>query len=272
MNEYQKLLKNYNNLSNDLNTMNDKYLNKEKECLIQQRAIYNLKNENKKIIILNKNLNEKENQIKELKNIIKLNNDEISNHQKEKRYLNEQIQNYSNNEEFFFKTKQTIQDYENIVNDIRNNYNKQLKNKEFIINDYKNNIMRNKANNENLISYIIKQIQILQDNFEKFDREEDDYFENNYPRINENDTKYELIHQNFVLLTQKLKEFRRKNNSEIIRLRNELEVEKNNNKQLLDSIDLNRMKNNSIENNIIELKKIIDEKNKKFKFKNKFNN
>ena len=45
--EYQKLFKNYNDITNDLNKMNDKYLDKEKECLLQQKVIHDLRNENK---------------------------------------------------------------------------------------------------------------------------------------------------------------------------------------------------------------------------------
>ena len=204
--EYQKLFKNYNDLSSDLNKINEKYLDKEKECLLQQKVIHDLRNENKKIVILNMDIKDKEKQIRDLKNTIKNNNDEIFNHQKENKFLNEQIQNYSNNEEYLFKTRQNLRDYENIINDIKNNYSKKLKNKDLIINDYKNNILRNQANNENLISYIIQQIQSVQDTFEHYNSDIDDengYSINNYSQITENDSKFELIHQNFVLLTQK---------------------------------------------------------------------
>ena len=202
--EYQKLFKNYNDLSSDLNKINEKYLDKEKECLLQQKVIHDLRNENKKIVILNMDIKDKEKQIRDLKNTIKNNNDEIFNHQKENKFLNEQIQNYSNNEEYLFKTRQNLRDYENIINDIKNNYSKKLKNKDLIINDYKNNILRNQANNENLISYIIQQIQSVQDTFEHYNAgidEENGYSINNYSQITENDSKFELIHQNFVLLT-----------------------------------------------------------------------
>ena len=197
MNEYQKLFKNYNDLSNDLNELNDKYLNKEKECLLHQKAIYDLRNENKKMLILNMNIKEKEKQINDLKKIIKNNNEEIFNHQKENQYLNEQIQNYSNNEENLLKTSTNIQDYENIVNELKNNYNKKLKNKELLLKDYKNNILRNQTNNENLISYIIQQIQLIQDIFEKYNTnfdEDDHYLINNFSQVTENDNKYELIY------------------------------------------------------------------------------
>ena len=148
-----------------------------------------------------------------------------------------------------FKTRQNIKDYENAINDLKNNFNKKLKNKDLIINNYKNNILRNQTNNENLISYIIQQIQLMQDNFEKYNADiddEDDYLINNYSKINENDSKYELIHQNFVLLTHKLKEFKRRNNFEIINLKNLLEKEQNSKKQLLNNIDLQKMKKSSI--------------------------
>ena len=168
MNEYQKLFKSYNDLSKDLNILNDKYLSKEKECLIQQRTIHDLRNENKKIIILNKNIREKDKQIKDLKKIIKNNNDEIINQKNEKKFLNQQLQNYSVNEDYLFKTKKNIQDYENIINDIKNNYNKKLRNKDLLLKDYKNNVLRSQTNNENLISYIIQQIQLVQKNFERY--------------------------------------------------------------------------------------------------------
>ena len=268
MNEYQKLFKNYNDLTSDLNSLNDKYLNKEKECLLQQKVIHDLRNENKKIILLNKNIKEKEKEINDLKKIIKNNNEEIYNHQKENKYLNEQIQNYSNNEDDLFKTRKNLQDYENVINQIKINFNKKLKNKELLIQDYKNNILKNQSINENLITYIIQQIQVVQDNFDKYNPamgKDDDDIMNNYSKINENDSKYELIHQNFVLLINKLKEFKRKNNFEINKMRNILEEEINNKKKLLNNIDLEKIRKTSIENSIIELKKIVEDKNNEIK-------
>ena len=110
MNEYQKLYKNYNDLTNDFNLLDNKYLNKEKECVLQQKIIHDLRNENKKIIMLNKDIIEKDKVINDLKRIIKNNKEEISNHQKENIFLNEQIQNYSNNEQYIFKTRQNMYD------------------------------------------------------------------------------------------------------------------------------------------------------------------
>ena len=97
-------------------------------------------------------------------------------------------------------------DYENIINEIKDDYNRKLKNKELIINDYKTNTIRTQANNENLISYIVEQIQQIQNKFENYNTGidfDDDYLLNNYSKITESDDKYELIHQNFVLLTNK---------------------------------------------------------------------
>ena len=231
MSEYQKLFKNYNDLSNELNALNDKYLKKEKECLLQQKTIRELRNENKKVLILNKDLLEKDKVINNLKRVIKNNNEEISNHEKENKYLNEQIQSYSSNEECLFKTRQNIHDYENIINDIKNNYNRKLRNKDMIINDYKNNTIRAQANNENLITYIIEQIQQVQKNFEKYNTNidlDEDYPLSKYTKISENDSKFDLIHQNFVLLTQKLREFKRNNIFEFNKLKNRKKKAKSN--------------------------------------------
>lgn len=154
-------------------------------------------------------------------------------------------------------------DYENIINEIKDDYNRKLKNKELIINDYKTNTMRTQANNENLISYIVEQIQQLQNKFENYNSGidfDDDYLLNNYSKITESDDKLELIHQNFVLLSHKLNEFKRNNILEMNKLKIKLEEEQNNKKQLLNNIDLQKMKKNSIVNTIADLKKIIEEK------------
>jgi len=276
MNEYQKLYKNYNDLTNDFNGLNSKYLNKEKECVLQQNIISDLRIENKKIIMLNKDIIEKDKVINDLKRIIKNNKEEISNHQKENKYLNEQIQNYSTNEQYIFKTRQNMYDYENIINEIKDDYNRKLKNKELIINDYKTNTVRTQADNENLISYIVEQIQQIQNKFENYSTGidfDDDYLLNNYSKINESDDKYELIHQNFVLLTHKLNEFKRRYILELNKLKIKLEEEEISKKQLLNNIDLQKMKNNSIESNISDFKKIIEEKNKEIQELNlKINN
>ena len=91
--EYQNLLKNYNEMSNDLNTLNEKLILSEKNIMNQQKVIQDLRNENKKIILLNKDLNEKERIINNLEKIIKENKDELYQNQKEKKFLNDQIQN-----------------------------------------------------------------------------------------------------------------------------------------------------------------------------------
>ena len=199
MNEYQKLYKKYNDLTNDFNGLNNKYLNKEKECVFQQKIIYDLRNENKKIIMLNKDIIKKDKVINDLKRIIKNSKEEISSHQKENKYLNEQIQNYSNNEQFIFNTRKNMYEYENIINEIKEDYNRKLKNKDLIINDYKTNAIRTQVNKENLISYIVNQIQQIQNRFENYNTGinfVDDYLPNNYSKISESNDKYELMYYN----------------------------------------------------------------------------
>ena len=273
--EYQKLMKNYNEMSGDLNALSEKLLKSEKDNISQQKLIQELRNENKKIILLNKNLIEKENIIKNLEKNIRDNKEEILEYQKEKKYLNDQIQNQTNKEDFIFRTRLNLQEYENAINDMKNNFSKKIKNQELIIKEYQNSIKANQKNNENLINYIIEQIRLVGDNFEKHIPNPlfNDEILNNFSQPNENDSKYELIHQNFILLSHKLKDFKNKKNAEIMQLKNELEEEKNNKKNLLNNIQLQKMTKNSIENSIAELKKIVDNKNEEIRDLNfKINN
>ena len=265
--EYKNLLKNYNEMSNDLNILNEKLILSEKNIINQQNIIQDLRNENKKIILLNKNLNEKEKIINNLEKIIRDNKEELCQNQKEKKFLKEQIQNLSTKEEFLFKTKQNLQEYENVINDMKNNFNNKIKNQELLIKEYQNEIKNNQINNENLINYIIEQINQVRNNFENhiINPLFNDDILNNLSQPNENDSKYELIHQNFILLSHKMIEFKNKKNAELIQLKNELNEEQNNKKDLLSNIQLQKMSKNSIENSITELKKIVEVKNEEIR-------
>ena len=265
--EYKNLLKNYNEMSRDLNALSEKLILNEKDMMNQQKIIQDLRNENKKIILLNKDLNEKEKTIKNLEKIIKENKEEIYQNQREKKFLNDQIQNLSTKEEFLYKTRLNLQEYENVINDMKNNFNKKIKNKELIIKEYQNDIKNYQTNNENLINYMIGQITQVRNNFEKhmINPLFTDDILNHFSQPNENDSKYELIHQNFILLNNKMIEYKNKTNAELIRLKNELEEEQNNQKNLLNNIQLQKMSKNSIENSITELKKIVEIKNEEIR-------
>ena len=212
--EYQNLMKNYNEISGDLNALNEKLFKSERDNLNNQKLIQELRKENKKIILLSKDLIEKNNIIKNLEKNIKGKNDEILEYQKEKKYLNEQIQNQSNKEDFMYKTRLNLQEYENAINDMKNNFNKKIKNQELIVKEYQNKIKSYQDNNENLINYIIEQIRQVGDNFEKHipNSQFPDDIIGIFSKPNENDSKYELIRQNFILLSHKLKEFKNKKN------------------------------------------------------------
>ena len=273
--EYQNLMKNYNEISGDLNALNEKLFKSERDNLNNQKLIQELRKENKKIILLGKDLIEKNNIIKNLEKNIKGKNDEILEYQKEKKYLNEQIQNQSNKEDFMYKTRLNLQEYENAINDMKNNFNKKIKNQELIVKEYQNKIKSYQDNNENLINYIIEQIRQVGDNFEK--HIPNSHFPDDiigiFSKPNENDSKYELIRQNFILLSHKLKEFKNKKNAELIQIKNELNEEKNNQKNLLNNLQLQKMNKNSIENSIAELKKLVELKNDEIKDLNmKINN
>ena len=273
--EYQKLMKNYNEVSANLNALNEKLLQSEKDNLNQQKLIQELRKENKKIFLLNKDIIEKDNIIKNMERIIRTNKEEILEHQKEKKYLNEQIQSQSNKEDFMFKTRLNLQEYENAINDMKNNFTKKIKNQGLIIKEFQNNIKKNQENNENLINYIINQIRQVGDNFEKHVPNPlfNDDIINTFSQPSENDSKYELIHQNFILLSHKLKDFKNRKNAEIIQLKNELEEELNNKKNLLNNIHLQKMSKNSIENSIADLKRIVENKNNEIRELNyKINN
>ena len=273
--EYQNLMKNYNEISGDLNALNEKLFKSERDNLNNQKLIQELRKENKKIILLSKDLIEKNNIIKNLEKNIKGKNDEILEYQKEKKYLNEQIQNQSNKEDFMYKTRLNLQEYENAINDMKNNFNKKIKNQELIVKEYQNKIKSYQDNNENLINYIIEQIRQVGDNFEK--HVPNSHFPDDilgiFSKPNKNDSKYELIRQNFILLSHKLKEFKNKKNAELIQIKNELNEEKNNQKNLLNNLQLQKMNKNSIENSIAELKKLVELKNDEIKDLNmKINN
>ena len=216
LNEYEKLFNNYHKLHSELNELNNKSLLKDKENLALKKSIYDLKNENKKIFLMAKDLSDKDELINDIKRKNKINEEKFFSMEKENKFLKEQISNINKNNEFEFlmKTKQNFSDYENMINDLKNSYNKKCAEKDKIINDYKNKINSFNSRNENLISFIFQQIQNIQDKIDSnyFYNDDNNFLVNGnkFMLIDEDNCKYELIRQNFLLLLQKISDFKKK--------------------------------------------------------------
>ena len=210
LNEYEKLFNNYHKLHSEFNELNNNSLLKEKENLALKKNIYDLKNENKKIFLMAKDLSDKDELINNIKRKNKINEEKIFTIEKENKFLKEQISNINKNHEFDFlmRTKQNFSDYENMINDLKNSYNKKNAEKDKIINEYKNKVNTFNSRNENLISFVFQQIQNIQDKIDSnyFYSDGNDLLinGNKFMLVDEDNCKYELIRQNFLLLLQKI--------------------------------------------------------------------
>ena len=216
---YEDTLRNTQNIQMNNNTLTEKMLLKDKEIINMQKIIYELKQDIKKNFNLEKEIQEQKLTICQLKEYIKKlekenfiygnNYDTLSNTNNDKQSYNYE---YSNN----------IKDNQQNMNTNTNlSSNKDIK----AMNDYNNYV------NNNLISFIIEQIKKVElsiDNKDIMNVKNNIY---NDVILNEENTTYELIKQNFNLLINKIKymhEDNFKKKSELLKL---IDIEKNKNKQ-----------------------------------------
>ena len=232
---YEDSLKNIQNIQINNNNLTEKLLLKDKEIIDLQKIIYELKQENKKYFNL-------ENEIKEKNNIIFSLKRRINKIEKEN-FIYGKTNNLNHDSQYNY-------DYKNNRN-ITNPYNKNIINKEQAFNDYSNYV------NNNLISFIIEQIKKVE---LSVDNRDNPSFKNtffNNELLDENNSTFELIKQNFDLLINKIKFIHEDYSKNRMDLINELNKEKIKVNQL--SNDIQIIQQNS-KNDIISLKQLLDMK------------
>ena len=242
---YEETLKNSQNIQINNNSLTEKMLLKDKEIINMQKVIYDLKQDNKKIFNLEKKIEEKNLNIYQLneyikklekENFIQGNSDLIIN--------NNQL---NDNTKYNFDYSNNTKDNQKIFNTNTNNNNKD--NKEY--NDYNNYVTNN------LISFIIEQIKKVElsiDNKNILNINNNIYTND---ILNEENSTYELIKQNFNLLINKIKfmhEDNFKKKSEILKM---LDGEKNKNLQLTSNIK--KIDQNS-KNEILSMRQALEMK------------
>ena len=232
---YEDNLKNIQYIQTNNNSLTEKLLLKDKEIIDMQKIIYDLKQENKKYFNL-------ENEIKE-KNEIIFNLKQHINKLEKDNFI------YGKNNNLILNNSQYNYDYKNNIN---NPYNKNFNNfKDKAFNDYSNYV------NNNLISFIIEQIKKVESSIDNKNNQSFNNIFYNNELLNENNSTFELIKQNFDLLINKIKFLHQDYSKNRIDVINELNKEKNKNMQL--SNDIKIIQQNS-KNEIISLKQILDKK------------
>ena len=242
---YEETLKNSQNIQINNNSLTEKMLLKDKEIINMQKVIYDLKQDNKKIFNLEKKIEEKNLNIYQLNEYIKkLEKENFINGNSDLIINNNQL---NDNTKYNFDYSNNTKDNKKIFNTNINNNNKD--NKEY--NDYNNYVTNN------LISFIIEQIKKVElsiDNKNILNINNNIYTND---ILNEENSTYELIKQNFNLLINKIKfmhEDNFKKKSEILKM---LDGEKNKNMQL--SSNIKKIDQNS-KNEILSMRQALEMK------------
>ena len=233
---YNVQIKNYEDTLKNMQTMKDK------EIINMQKMIFDLKQENKKIFNLEKEINERNLNIFNLKEYIK--------------NLEKQIFIHENCHDILFNRNKYNFNYSNanipnnninIKRDIHanNNINTINNNEKGVLNSYYNYL------NSNLISFIIEQIKRVE---MSIDNKNISFKNNILPcKLSEENSTNDLIRQNFELLINKINNLHQDNFNNKTELKNELEEEKN--KNVLLSVNIKKSKNE-----IDTMKKILENK------------
>ena len=242
---YEETLKNSQNIQINNNSLTEKMLLKDKEIINMQKVIYDLKQDNKKIFNLEKKIEEKNLNIYQLNEYIKKLEKENFIHGNSDLIINNNQLN--DNTKYNFDYSNNTKDNQKIFNTNTNNNNKD--NKEY--NDCNNYVTNN------LISFIIEQIKKVElsiDNKNILNINNNIYTND---ILNEENSTYELIKQNFNLLINKIKfmhEDNFKKKSEILKM---LDGEKNKNLQLTSNIK--KIDQNS-KNEILSMRQALEMK------------
>ena len=260
---YESNLKNAQNIQINNNSLTEKLLLKDKEIINMQKIIYDLKQENKKFFNLEKENEEKNKNILDLKtyikklereNFIKGNNNDLLLNYTDNNYLKD-------NSEYNFD----YSNYNKNINKINNN-----KSNDKAFNDYYNYL------NNNLISFIIEQIKKVELAID--DKSSWNFNNNNFSNnlLNEENSTYELIKQNFDLLINKIKFlheenfknreicFKKLNNekNKILELSSNIKlIQKNSQKEINSMKRVIEMKTGEINQLNDKLNKVISNKN-----------
>ena len=241
---YEETLKNSQNIQINNNSLTEKMLLKDKEIINMQKIIYDLKQDNKKIFNLEKEIEEKNLNIYQLKEYIKKLEKENFIHGNSDLIINNNQLN--DNTKYNFDYSRNTKDNQNIFN---TNINNNKDNKEY--NDYNNYVTNN------LISFIIEQIKKVElsiDNKNILNINNNIYTND---ILNEENSTYELIKQNFNLLINKIKfmhEDNFKKKSEILKM---IDIEKNKNMQLSSNIKVIDQKS---KNEILSMRQALEMK------------
>ena len=263
---YEDTLKNMQTIKIDNNTLLEKLVLKDKEIINMQKMIFDLKQENKKIFNLEKEINERNLNIYNLKECIK--------------NLEKQIFIHENCNDVLFKNKKYNFNYSNANTPNNNTYNINRDihvNKNIITNNHNEKGALNSYYNyinSNLISFIIEQIKRVE---MSIDNKNISFKNNILPcRLSEENSTNDLIRQNFELLINKINILHQDNFNNKTELKNELEEEKN--KNVLLSLNIKNSKNEIdtmkriLENKTAEIEQLSNKVNQMYSSQNNNSN
>ena len=216
--DYQNAIGQSQSLERQLENLANEIIERDKRISVYQQIIFDLKRENKKIITLMKENNDKEDIINELSEKL---NKAIKDNEKlsyEYNLIAGRVDSILKNEEDYQKLKNNVNNFDKIITSIKSNYKDQIIEKDRLNKDLNEKLCIINEDYNQLIEYIIEQVKYIEKCIEN-NTIIDDKFNSSFNNLN--NSKYSLIKKNFQILIKRILEIR-KNDMEALAATHEM--------------------------------------------------
>lgn len=282
MKDYENVAEQCQSLEKEINKLSNDLIEKDSTVSSLQQIIFDLKRENKKILLLNKSLKEKDDVIdnfsSQLDNEKKKNEQLVADNNEMRSKLNTFCKNKDNFlcETSSYKQKKSFANFEEIINNMQRNFKAQVEQRDKSFNELKKNYNYQIKDNEYLIQFIIDQLKLMEKSIDYNNlmisvNRNIDYSNNNNIELNNknNSFKFDLIKKNFELIIKKILDIRKGDLNNIELIKGLYEKEKENVQQYKIELDEEKKKRNVERSDIIEMDKQITNKQKEIEIVNK---
>ena len=282
MKDYENVAEQCQSFEKEINKLSNDLIEKDTTISSLQQMIFDLKRENKKILLLNKSLQEKDDVIdnfsSQLDNEKKKNEQLVADNNEMRSKLNSFCKNKDNFlcETSSYKQKKSFANFEEIINNMQRNFKTQVEQRDKSFNELKKNYNYQIKDNEYLIQFIIDQLKLMEKSIDYNNlminvNKSVCYNSNNSIELNDknNSLKFDLIKKNFELIIKKIIDIRKGDLNNIELIKGLYEKEKENAKQYKIELDEEKKKRSVERSDIIEMDKQITNKQREIELINK---
>ncbi|MCQ2819354.1 MAG: hypothetical protein MJ252_18990, partial [archaeon] len=264
--DYEKIVQQSQNLEKEAEVLRAQCIQKDNQISYLEQIVIELKRENKKIILLNKTIQEKDSLIINLTKQIEEEKGINQNLETEKSEINSKLDFYMNNKNALFnmplvnpKIEQNFNNLEDLILNMKNNFKNQISDLEKQNKELKKELNLKTKENENIYESVLNQLNSFENQIDNPINSEYDYTNstnipnnttNNVYNKNEN-PKMNLIKKKFDGIINKISE-----------MKNQMGNQFDQSEQQIN--DLAQV-NNELENKIMELQKINESTNYELK-------